>query len=215
VTARWHGDNYQARVFWENAFNLLLPQSCVVEVTFEADGPKAFDDVVVKYDPPIARSGPDKVSADYHQVKWHVQTGGRFGYEDFVDPDFIGAKSFSLLQRLQQARKTAPPSAHFSFLTTYRIKDGDPLADLISGHDKTVMVERLFDGTKTDKSRMGRVRKCWRDHLRLANDEELEEVVQGLRVLDGHRSLEELRSEINLRDGGRHIACNAATLLPL
>jgi hypothetical protein len=211
VTARWHGDNYQARVFWENAFNLLLPQSCVVEVTFEADGPKAFDDIVVKYDPPIARSGPDKVSADYHQVKWHIQTGGRFGYEDFVDPDFIGAKSFSLLQRLQQARKTAPKSAHFSFLTTYRIKDGDPLADLISGHDKTLMVERLFDGTKTDKSRMGRVRKRWRDHLQLATDDALKEVVQGLRVLDGHRSLEELRSEINFRATVVGIlACNAA-----
>ena len=48
VTPRWHGDNYQARIFWENAFNLLLPNTCVVEVTFEADGPKAFDDVVVK-----------------------------------------------------------------------------------------------------------------------------------------------------------------------
>jgi hypothetical protein len=211
VTARWHGDNYQARVFWENAFNLLLPQSCVVEVTFEADGPKAFDDVVVKYDPPIARSGPDKVSADYHQVKWHVQTGGRFGYEDLVDPDFIGAKSFSLLQRLQQARKTAPQSAHFSFLTTYRIKDGDPLADLISGHDKTLMVERLFDGTTTDRSRMGKVRKRWREHLQLATDDELKDVVQGLRVLDGHRSLEELRSEINFRATVVGVlACNAA-----
>src|SRR3546814_5060716 len=69
VTARWHGDNYQARIFWENAFNLLLPHSCVVEVTFEANGPKAFDDVVVKYDPPVARSGPERVSAEYHQVK--------------------------------------------------------------------------------------------------------------------------------------------------
>ena len=57
VVARWHGDNYQARVFWDNALNLLLPHSCVVEVTFEADGPKAFDDVVVKYDPPVVRSG--------------------------------------------------------------------------------------------------------------------------------------------------------------
>jgi hypothetical protein len=211
VTARWHGDNYQARVFWENAFNLLLPQSCVVEVTFEADGPKAFDDVVVKYDPPIARSGPDKVSADYHQVKWHVQTGGRFGYDDLIDPDFIGAKSFSLLQRLQQARKTAPRSAHFSFLTTYRIKDGDPLADLISGHDKTLMVERLFDSTTTDRSRMGRVRKQWREHLQLATDDELKDIVQGLRVLDGHRSLEELRSEINFRATVVGVlACNAA-----
>ena len=58
VMARWHGDNYQARVFWENAFNLLLPNSSVVEVTFEANGPKAFDDVVVKYDPAVARGEP-------------------------------------------------------------------------------------------------------------------------------------------------------------
>ena len=198
VTARWHGDNYQARVFWENAFNLLLPHSCVVEVTFEADGPKAFDDVVVKYDPPLARSGPDRVSADYHQIKWHVQTGGRFGYEDFIDPDFIGAKSFSLLQRLKQARRTAPASAHFTFLTTYRIKDGDPLAGLISGNDKTLLDARLFDGT-TDRSRMGRVRKCWREHLELVDDEQLRAVVRGMRVVDGHRSLEELRNEINIK----------------
>jgi hypothetical protein len=198
VVARWHGDNYQARVFWENAFNLLLPHSCVVEVTFEANGPKAFDDVVVKYDPPVVRSGPERVSAEYTQVKWHVQTGGRFGYEDFIDPDFIGAQSFSLLQRLQQARTTAPTTARFAFLTTYRIKDGDPLAELVSGHDKTLLVEKLFDGT-TDRSRMGGVRKCWREHLQLASDDELRAIVQGLRVLEGHRSLDELRAEINIK----------------
>jgi hypothetical protein len=210
VTARWHGDNYQARIFWENAFNLLLQHSCVVEVTFEANGPKAFDDVVVKYDPPVVRSGPERVSAEYHQVKWHVQTGGRFGYEDFVDPDFIGAQTFSLLERLQQARQTAPTSAHFAFLTTYRIKDGDPLAELISGHDKTLLIERLFDGT-TDRSRLGKVRKRWRQHLKLASDDELKAVVRGLRVLDGHRTLEELRSEINLKATVVGVlACNAA-----
>ena len=210
VIARWHGDNYQARVFWENAFNLLSPHSCVVEVTFEADGPKAFDDVVVKYDPPVARSGPDRVSAEYHQIKWHVQTGGRFGYEDFTEPDFIGARSFSLLERLQQARRTAPASAHFTFLTTYRIKDGDPLAVLISGHDRTLLVERLFDGT-TDRSRTGKVRKRWREHLELDDDEQLRAVVHGLRVVDGYRSLQELREQINLKAQAVGVlACNAA-----
>lgn len=198
VVARWHGDNYQSRVFWENAFNLLLPHSCVVEVTFEADGPKAFDDVVVKYDPPVARSGPDRVSIEYHQIKWHVQTGGRFGYEDFANPEFIGARSFSLLERLQQARNTAPTSAQFTFLTTYRILDEDPLAKVISGNDRTLLLERLFDGT-TDRSRMGKVRKYWREHLKLDNDDQLFTVVCALRVVDGHRSLEELRSEINLK----------------
>ena len=209
VMARWHGDNYQARIFWTNAFNLLLPDSCVVEVTFEANGPKAFDDVVVKYDPPVVRSGPERVSAEYHQIKWHVQTGGRFEYEDFVAPDFIGARSFSLLERLQQARETAPASSHFAFLTTYRVKDGDPLAELISGHDKALLLERLFDGT-TDRSRMGKVRKHWREHLKLTDDE-LKNVVRGLRMLEGHCSLEELRAEINLKaQVVGLLACSAA-----
>lgn len=198
VVPRWHGDNYQARIFWENALNLLDDTSCVVEVTFEADGPKAFDDVVVRYEPPVARSGPERVAAEYHQVKWHVAYDGRFGFEDFVDPAFIGAKSVSLLERLRDAKQTAPNGSRFAFITTYRVKDGDPLAELISGHDKSLLLERLFDGT-TDASRMGKVRRLWREHLQLADDEALRAVLAGLRVLEGHRSLDELRSNINLR----------------
>lgn len=100
ITAQWHGHNYQARIFWVSALNLFLPGSCVVEVSFEADGPKAFDDVIVRYDPAVPGSGPDRVAADYHQVKWHTDFGGRFGYEDFTDPAFIGAASVSLLLSL-------------------------------------------------------------------------------------------------------------------
>jgi hypothetical protein len=201
VTARWHGDNYQSRVFWENALNLLDDTSCVVEVTFEASGPKAFDDVVVRYDPPVARSGPDRVHAEYHQIKWHTETGGRFGYEDFVRPDFIGAQTVSILQRLKEARAKVPAgqTAHFSFVTTYRIKDSDPLAALVSGNDRTLMLEKLFDGTTTDRSRMGKVRRLWRDHLGLGADEELRAVLGGFRIIEGHRTLDELRSQINFK----------------
>lgn len=199
VVPRWHGDNYQARIFWQNAMNLLDQDSCVVEVTFEADGPKAFDDVVVKYDPPVVRSGPERVSAEYHQVKWHVEYGGRFGYEDFVNPTFIGAKTVSLLERLKQARQSAAPTSRFAFLTTHRIKDDDQLAELVSGHDKSLLVEKLFDGTKTDNSRMGKVRKLWREHLNLTSDDELRDIVSSLRVIEGHHSLDELRTQINLK----------------
>ena len=197
-------------MFWDNALNLLMPHSRVSEVTFEANGPKAFDDVVVKYDPPVARSGPSRVSADYHQVKWHVERGGRFGYEDFIKPKFIGASTVSLLQRLQRARDTAPTSAQFTFLTTYPIRDDDPLAALISGNDRTLLVERLFVGA-TDRSRMGKVRKCWREHLDLDDDEELRAVLRGLRVFDGHLSLLELREKINLKaQAVGLLACDAA-----
>jgi len=180
-----------------NALNLLRPHSCVVEVTFEANGPKSFDDIVVRYNPPVAGSGPDPVTAEYHQVKWHVQTGGRFGYEDFVDPAFIGATSMSLLQRLRDARQNAPGTARFAFLTTDRIRDDDPLGAIISNNDKTVLLEKLFDGT-TDQSRMGKVRKLWREHLGLASDDELRTIVSGLRVFEGYLSLHELRDAVNV-----------------
>lgn len=199
VIPRWHGDNYQARIFWESALNLLDPTSCVVEVTFEADGPKAFDDVVVKYSPAVVRSGPDRISAEYHQVKWHVQYGGRFGYEDLINPEFIGAKKFSILERLMHARQSVPAStSRFAFITIDRIKDDDPLGQLISGNDKTLLIEKLFDGT-TDASRMGVVRKLWREHLKLTSNDELRDIVSGFRIFEGHLSLDELRSQINLR----------------
>lgn len=210
VTARWHGDNYQARVFWENALNLLDDTSCVVEVTFEANGPKSFDDIVVRYDPPVPRSGPDRIHADYHQVKYHVDRGGQFGYKEFIDPAFIGAKSVSLLERLRNAKEATKVPSHFTFLTTYRVSPDDPLASLVSGNDRTLLLERLFDGT-TDRSSMGRVRKCWREHLGLADDEKLKQVLQGFRIVDGHRSLDELRSQINFKAKVVGLlTCNAA-----
>ena len=70
VTPIMHGMNYQARLFWLNAFDLLRPSTCVHEVTYEADAPKAFDDIVVKFDPPVIRSGAQPVTAEYYQIKW-------------------------------------------------------------------------------------------------------------------------------------------------
>lgn len=199
VKSLWHGANYQARIFWENALNLLDPTSGVVEVTFEANGPKAFDDVVVKYSPPVPRSGAERIEAEYHQVKWHVEYGGRFGYADLINPAFIGAQSTSLLERLKQARAVTPPNSLFSFITTYRTTDGDPLSELISGTDKSLLVEKLFDKTKTDASRMGEVRKLWRDHLKLSTNEELRAILTGFRIIEGHRSLDEMRQQINIK----------------
>ena len=46
---------------------------------------------------------------------------------------------------------------------------------------------------------------------KLNTDEELKAVIRGLRVIDGHRSLDELRSEINFRATVVGVlACNAA-----
>ncbi|NRB55833.1 MAG: SAVED domain-containing protein [Salinicola sp.] len=199
VVPRWHGDNYQSRFFWIHAASLLDPDRPeVVEVTFEADGPKAFDDVVVRYDPSRRyASGPGRVTVDYHQIKWHVDTGGRFGFEDLTDPAFIGASSISLLERLKSAKANAEDGAAYHLVTTDRVRDGDPLADLISNHDSSLRLQVLKNG-KTDLSRMGSVRKCWREHLQLSTDQELFEIIDRLHIIQGHYSLDFLRQQVSL-----------------
>lgn len=101
VIANWDGHDYQARFFWIHASGLRDPEKPhIVEVSYEADGPKGFDDVVVRYSSGQAGRRSFRVETAHHQVKFHVNQAGRFGYKDLVEPEFIGATSFSILQRL-------------------------------------------------------------------------------------------------------------------
>lgn len=196
--ARWHGDDYQARFFWICAARLRDPEAPhVIEVTFEGDGPKSFDDVIIRYDPPRRSAGPTRISADFHQIKWHVTSEGRFGYEDLADPGFVHANSISLLQRLLDAKKTAPADAAFTLVTTDRIRDDDPLGKLVSKKDGSLRLDRLREG-KTAKSEMGAVRAQWRDHLGLSSDEELYSVLDNFYIQEGHHTLDALRAHVNL-----------------
>lgn len=198
-SARWHGDNYQSRYFWLHAASLIDEhQSNVVEVTFEAHGPKAFDDVVVRYDPGRPnRRGPDRVHHDHYQIKFHVDVAGHFGYRDLVDPKFIGAESVSVLQRLRDAKKKAPPNSAFHFVTTHDLTQGDPLRELVSQVDHSIRPRMVRHG-RTDRSRMGKVRKLWREHLGVT-DEELFDILSGFHIETHARSLEHLRSDATLR----------------
>lgn len=200
VAPRWHGDSYQSRFFWIHAASLLDPEKPeVVEVTFEADGPKAFDDVVVRYDPGRPRaSGPGRITVDYHQIKWHVDSSGRFGFEDLTSPAFIGATSVSILERLKMAKACAEEGAAFHLITTDRVTDGDQLGRLISQVDGSLRLQVLKEG-KTDKSSMGEVRQCWREHLKLSSDEELYALLDGLHITEGHATLEKLRHEVSVK----------------
>ncbi len=199
VEPRWHGDNYQSRFFWVHAASLLDDERKeVVEVTFEADGPKAFDDVVVRYEPgrPSA-TGPGRVTVDYHQIKWHVDRSGRFGFKDLTRPEFIGATAVSILERLRQAKEKAPEGAAFHLITTDKLRDDDQLSELVSPIDGSLRLHKLREG-KTAASRMGEVRKCWREHLGLTTDDELYAVLDGLHIRDNHHDLEYLRRQVSL-----------------
>lgn len=200
VEASWNGHDYQSRYFWHMAAALRDDdQSHVLEVTYEGDGPKGFDDVIVRYRPPgrVTSSHPPHVSADYHQLKFHATQSGRFGYEDLVKPKFIGAESVSILQRLKDAKAEAG-DAGFALVTTDRISDGDPLNELISNVDNTLRLDKLFTGGG-DASRMGKVRKLWSEHLSLTTDDELRAVLTGFRIKQHSVSFEDMRNEVNLR----------------
>lgn len=200
ISARWHGDNYQSRHFWIRASWLLDEQRPeVAEVTFEADGPKSFDDIVVRYSPGRRNAGgPERITAEHYQIKWHTDDAGHFGYADLIEPEFIGAKTVSVLQRLKEAKAKCEPHSAFYFVTTYNLTPGDPLTALVYGRDHSLLLNRLFDGTKTDKSRMGEVRKLWREHLELASDDELRDVLEGFHIEHGASSLDRLRDEVAL-----------------
>lgn len=198
VIARWHGDDYQARFFWYQAAALKDPEyAFVVEVSYEADGPKAFDDVIVRYDPGRPNSAGERISADYHQIKFHVVEGGRFGFADLINPAFIGAAAVSILERLKQAKATAPSNSAFTLITTDRPRDDDPLSEVLSSVDGSFRWDKLSVGG--DRSRMGKVRKCWRDHLDLASDGDLQDLLSGFHIKSGYKTLDQLREDVNLR----------------
>ncbi|MBD8687187.1 MULTISPECIES: SAVED domain-containing protein [unclassified Rhizobium] len=199
VIANWDGHDYQARFFWIHASGLRDPEKPhIVEVSYEADGPKGFDDVVVRYSPGQANRRSFMVETAHHQVKFHVNLAGRFGFKDLVEPEFIGATSFSILQRLKEAVGKAPPRSTFTLVTTDRVRDDDPLSKLLKTADKSLDIEKLAVG-KTERSEMGEVRALWRKHLALDTDEELFTILDTFHIMEGYHSLQDMRENVDLR----------------
>ena len=198
--ARRHGDEFQARLFWLKACALLDSKSPVIRVAYET-GPKAFDDILVAYDPKAASTDQkgNPVYRRHIQCKWHTKAG-TFGYADLVDPSFINAQQVSFLQRAHQAQTQHAPEGigcQFELVTNWRIKPGDPLLELVRKESDALDIERLFEG-KTDRSRMGQVRKLWGDHLGL-DHAALSLVAHTLAIAETTESLASLRERLDER----------------
>ncbi len=198
--ARRHGDDFQARHFWLNAASLLDPQSPVIKVAYET-GPKAFDDILIEYDPKAAP--PDHEGVPIYrrhiQCKWHT-TAGTFGYADLIDPAFINASRYSILQRALHAQSSYAPNGlgcRFELKTNWRIRADDPLLELVGKSSDAIELDRLSAG-KTDRSRMGQVRKLWREHLGV-DDTALGLVARVLAVAESPESMMTLRERLDER----------------
>ena len=194
-TARHSGDEFQARVFWLKAANLLKPRDPIVEVAWET-GPRGVDDIRVDYQPPL-RSINGPVTRDYIQCKWHVGAG-EFGYRDLISPKFTRGETYSWLQRAYDAFcSDDSPHSRFTLQTNWRIAADDPLFELVRKESNELNLQKLFSG-KTARSKMGKVRKCWCDHLKI-DDVELRAFAATLTFSDDVRSMAELRERLDDR----------------
>jgi len=199
VIPRMQGDDYQARFFWLQACRLFEEHSKVVRVGYELDTIKSFDDVVVFYAVPIPDERGDLIQTEYYQVKFHVSLAGAFTWEALMNPEFIGASSVSLLQRLHKAQQTVAPigqTSRFHILAPWTVHPDDALASLVSNQGGEIRLRVLFDGTGP-RSATGKIRSAWKTHLGLKSDTELEQLLRLLRIHANKWNLDSLRECLN------------------
>ena len=199
VTARRDGDTFQARLFWERAARLLDENGPIVKVGFEM-GPKSFDDIWVEYDQERGPSDQDGVPLrrEHLQCKWH-STPNSFGYSQLIKPKFINANTHSFLQRARKTQMDFAPDGmgiRFKLVTNWRLERNDPLRTMVSNRSGAIRLDQL-SGSKTDNSNAGVVRKAWREHLGLDEDE-LRILARTLAFGEVTDSLQDLRDRLDM-----------------
>ena len=199
ITARRDGDTFQARVFWDRTARLLDENGPIVKVGFEM-GPKSFDDIWVEYDKGKGPSDQDGVPLrrEHLQCKWH-STPNTFGYGQLINPEFINAKAHSFLERARKAQVNFAPDGmgiRFKLVTNWRLERKDPLRDMVSTRSGAIRLDRLY-GSKTDNSKAGAVRKAWREHLGIDEDE-LRILARTLAFGEATDSLRDLREGLDM-----------------
>ena len=169
VGARTEGDVYQGLFFWRQAADLLRPGSMVDRVVLEHDEADGVDDVAVFYRDPGVNAGGWMVSADYFQLKYHVDNRDCYSSAALIDAAFINAKS-SLLQRFHTAY-TKLAKAHSRFrlhlASNWRWREDDKLAALLREYDGELPRKFFEDSPRGD---LGKIREQWRSHLGLDPD---------------------------------------------
>lgn len=199
IVARQQGDDYQARWFWLQACALLDDFSHVERVVHEDDALKSFDDVAVYYCPGNKDKRGVSLNADFYQVKFHVTSNGALTGQSFCDPSFIGATAVSLLQRMKNAHDHCCLNRinhRLKIYTPWSIHPDDHLATVHSLSDGSIRWDTLSTGG--DKSKSGKLRTLWRDHLGLRSDDELRLLLSNVLIMQGP-TLDDLARNLNWR----------------
>lgn len=177
---------------------MFQPHNNIEKVAYEYDQIKAFDDVVVFYNEKILDKSMTPIAADYFQLKFHVTNSTYFTYENLMDPKAINATSVSILQRVHNAQKEFTPSGEdfrFHIVTTWYPHPDDALKELISNEDGQIRLDKLSQ--RGPRSKFGKVREAWKEHLGIATDDELMTALKPVRFKLGTRTITELQEQLN------------------
>lgn len=163
VGARTEGDYYQGLYFWWQAAKLFIDRTRVSRVVLEHDNADGVDDVAVFYAPPGIAAGGSLVSADFFQLKHHVDHRGTYSADSLITPA-SGAKS-SMLERFQAANNALLGDGHSCFrlhlVSNWTWSEDCPLRAML-GRDGALRDEFF---SKSKRSKVGRKREAWRSHL--------------------------------------------------
>lgn len=197
VAARQFGDEYQQLVFWKYALRMLSGNYEIENIKYEDESVKSFDDVVIEYaKPQIFRD--TTISKEYIQVKFHMRDDGLFTVDNLLDPAFINADKNSLLDNVVAAYKKLGDefvNSTFVIYSTWDVAQDDILYELISNVDRTIELEKLFDG-KTERSKMGKIRKKMCKALDVS-EVELKCILRQIRLESRQETLGDLKNNLN------------------
>lgn len=103
IGAAVSGNRYQSRLFWYFASQLLYDDG-VTKAELESTTARVFDDILLRYGVPKLMEGDHWISADYYQIKYHVDQTGSLTTDGFIDPDATATKD-PLLKRFFKAHQ--------------------------------------------------------------------------------------------------------------
>ena len=200
VLARQAGDDYQACFFWLKASSLNHRHSKTSKVAWEVESTFGFDDVVVSYNP-FKIDGANQVIEECFQVKFHVDHKRGFTWEAMMEPEFIGNKTESILQRLYKNYENDPDKfkkSRYHIINTWGIDHSNELKDLLNAAGG-IRLSVLSQGGINSK--YGKIRESWKSHLGITDDVEFLTVLSSLRINHSYDSEERLKENLNVHLG--------------
>ena len=196
IIARRDGDEYQHLYFWYYAMKMFDSDEGIEKIEYESNERKYFDDIVVFYK---KESYPkdylnNSISKEFIQIKYHVKNTDSLSIDNLMNEKYLNSET-SILKRLKKLNNDYNhDDIHYRFITSHDIDQNDDLYELILNKEGQISLERLFEG-KTPRSKMGKIRENFREHLN-CTDDELKEILMPFRFKKGY-NMADLKDRIN------------------